>query len=962
MRIPLTLFILLIVLSPMVVARAVTIKLEEMYQTSGGGCCPSGTVDFGQGKLVIFDRVEVQVHFFHHHNCGSDSIGYVLSSQGTDVFSTGYYGGVYGCGTFDFTFALGDTIADTFRYGGYIGSQSPGYAYLNVVLDPPAFISRGLLKDDGAKSFGAVNEHLDPSPASNRFRATTSDPEVLVWVGDDPAQPLGTAADQHVMACIDSNQNKVCDADEGASVACENAGGDWYNGKCCGTDYTSCQYVGGITTVNTIYVKRDSAQNIGSIRTTPTYWYTATPGKPLYVKRDYTNKISSLRSSSLGGYQELTANTIYVKEATSFQLAALLVEESPVPDYTPIVLVTVTGINAFCGKNNEDKWEWAPLTDRGEIHPLTRCTDWGSVLSDGATFSHCHPTKQLENAQQFDKFKGVTSDGVTHEYYCVSSQVYECQGSKGAFSSRNTLATGAVTPGGSLDCPEGIVGYWKLDGNLNDAIWGNSGNPVNIGFGTGKVNDAATFGGNARVEVADTVVLNPSQLTIEAWVNPTTTQGTHIIVNKGNAYELLIQDGILKGAIQLVGGPLWSRKGTQQIPANQWSHVAMVFNGQQLTFYLNGVAAGFPLTGSIASSGEGLFIGDRKGIDYPSQSPDAWSGSIDEVAVYDTPLLPATITAHAAGPLPPVYCTAPPAPEIYYCASDGDWTKDLDVKDRESCDAAGFTGTGKRCCSEADDVEEYYNDPLAVVEEINAVIDAASGEEIIDQKIVLDQGGDWVRLKGPVSVLVDVESERQISEGVFELCKTFDPVYVDIPAGETKYVYNGEPAAEDPAGYTPPCVLRNTDVRLLKTPARGGCWNKQFIDSGYFAVPDRVINYHGQFYGCNIPQGNPLLQIKDTHLDSKLIDNSVETCGYVLENAVGGQFPHVYCDASGVWKFTDELKGTINKSIAWTGLMAEQPGIAATGCCKDTQCWNGSKCQSLGSYYRILDEGFVCKI
>lgn len=47
---------------------------------------------------------------------------------------------------------------------------------------------------------------------------------------------------------------------------------------------------------------------------------------------------------------------------------------------------------------------------------------------------------------------------------------------------------------------------------------------------------------------------------------------------------------------------------------------------------------------------------------------------------------------------------------IYYCSSDGDWTTDLDNKDQQSCEAYEFSWTGSKCCSEADDPNEYYND------------------------------------------------------------------------------------------------------------------------------------------------------------------------------------------------------------------------------------------------------------
>ena len=46
----------------------------------------------------------------------------------------------------------------------------------------------------------------------------------------------------------------------------------------------------------------------------------------------------------------------------------------------------------------------------------------------------------------------------------------------------------------------------------------------------------------------------------------------------------------------------------------------------------------------------------------------------------------------------------------YYCASDGTFTTDLDIKDQASCQGAGLTWTGTLCCSEADDPGEYYSD------------------------------------------------------------------------------------------------------------------------------------------------------------------------------------------------------------------------------------------------------------
>jgi hypothetical protein len=196
--------------------------------------------------------------------------------------------------------------------------------------------------------------------------------------------------------------------------------------------------------------------------------------------------------------------------------------------------------------------------------------------------------------------------------------------------------------------------------------------------------------------------------------------------------------------------------------------------------------------------------------------------------------------------------------EILYCASDGDWTTDLDIKDNESCNAAGFTWTGTYCCSEADDDAETYNDPAYP----NAI---------------------------------------------------------------------------------------------------AGCWKKNPVKSGEFAVDGRILNYKGQFFGCNITD-SAYLALKDYHEPAEwVVNNSISFCGAVLMDARYGDFPHAVCQPNGLWKFTDELAGTIYKTIKWDSSIAPS-GIKVGGCCAYDQCWNGARCVPLGSYYRVLDQGFVCKL
>lgn len=194
---------------------------------------------------------------------------------------------------------------------------------------------------------------------------------------------------------------------------------------------------------------------------------------------------------------------------------------------------------------------------------------------------------------------------------------------------------------------------------------------------------------------------------------------------------------------------------------------------------------------------------------------------------------------------------------LHYCASDGDWTTDLDSKDEDSCEASGYFWTGARCCSENDDRNEHYNDPLA-----------------------------------------------------------------------------------------------NTSL------GRGGCWNKTYVESGRFAIQNKVINYRGKFFGCRL--NTTLLLLRDSHTNELLVNNSIGVCGEVLPDAVpGGQYPHAVCNPQGNWEFTDELMGELQKTIKWSALI-NVSGIKQAGCCAYDQCWNGTKCQAAGAYYRIGERGFAC--
>ena len=213
-----------------------------------------------------------------------------------------------------------------------------------------------------------------------------------------------------------------------------------------------------------------------------------------------------------------------------------------------------------------------------------------------------------------------------------------------------TNAYGAVTstvanllvagPGTSCDGPPlNLVAWWPGQSNANDVVGGNNGTLQNgASFEAGIVETAFSFGGaNEAVLIPYSSNLNLSAMsawTIEGWVNPTSfnnaswptifAQGhwdASLGLNSGTgALESWINDGS-----QLVGATA--------VPLGQWSHVALVYNGTNRTFYLNGAYAGGGSAPAMSAETDTSSIGNV----VPNDSA-SFNGGIDELSVYSRAL------------------------------------------------------------------------------------------------------------------------------------------------------------------------------------------------------------------------------------------------------------------------------------------------------------------------------------
>ena len=201
----------------------------------------------------------------------------------------------------------------------------------------------------------------------------------------------------------------------------------------------------------------------------------------------------------------------------------------------------------------------------------------------------------------------------------------------------------------------GLVSWWAGEGNALDSLCANSGAlQGGAGFGPGMVGQAFDLDGSSGyVEVPGSTTLNPTDaITVEAWVYPRLPldpvaapiikkAGAAGGTDHGYSLELLSPDSVWF-VVYLDGGQGWIPSQSAALPANRWSHVAGVYDGTGLSFYLNGTAVGTPVavSGAIVPSANNLQIGHD-----PSNGDRYFNGLIDEPGVYNTALSQAQIQA-----------------------------------------------------------------------------------------------------------------------------------------------------------------------------------------------------------------------------------------------------------------------------------------------------------------------------
>jgi hypothetical protein len=287
------------------------------------------------------------------------------------------------------------------------------------------------------------------------------------------------------------------------------------------------------------------------------------------------------------------------------------------------------------------------------------------------------------------KFNGTNINGRTNSSLTLSNVQSGAAGnysvlvsnSGNSTNSSNALLTVLPPPSNCVAAPFGVLSWWPGESNADDLVGGNAGTPFNgVAFTAGKVGQAFSLSGfGAHIRVKDAPNLRfGTAMSVEAWINPSAIGGDRAIVSKWDAVPGVDQRSYGM-SLRPDGSPVFGVSpdglsiatevpGTAPVPANQWTHLAAVYDGTSLRLYVNGVSNNsVAYSGGIYAGIDDLGIGGVVGGTPAGGSIATFAGLIDEPTVYNRALssneVLAVYNAGAGGkcqaPAPPSFVSQP---------------------------------------------------------------------------------------------------------------------------------------------------------------------------------------------------------------------------------------------------------------------------------------------------------------
>ena len=145
---------------------------------------------------------------------------------------------------------------------------------------------------------------------------------------------------------------------------------------------------------------------------------------------------------------------------------------------------------------------------------------------------------------------------------------------------------------------------------------------------------------NDYVDVEDNLDVDPTGFTISTWIKRGSNSANTTILSKRDASYTegygfrILGDGRFNVRWRDSGGASQTTSSTVVIPEDEWHHIAVVYDGSEVTIYIDGVADVTASRNAPVNTTQSFFIGAAG-----KNTPTAYfHGNIDEVRVWDAAL------------------------------------------------------------------------------------------------------------------------------------------------------------------------------------------------------------------------------------------------------------------------------------------------------------------------------------
>jgi len=346
------------------------------------------------------------------------------------------------------------------------------------------------------------------------------------------------------------------------------------------------------------------------------------------------------------------------------------------------------------GKVSTNQWHLITYTRQGN-HQYFYMD--GSLEDDDSTdtvYDITNTNNTLISSNSYD-FTGFLDEVKIYPYVRTAAEIKSdyAAGAAHAKSDKGSSVNLGSNKNNSETFSEGLVGYWKMDENVDTTALDSSGNSNTATFGSGnsaptwsvgKYGVGLSFGGSNHVTIADNANLRTTTQSFSFWfkssVNPPNTFGG-VISHKDSSsdgYNILqLSSGQIR-AYRRISGNWKYVTSLASVTDGNWHHGVAVYDNTNIYFYIDGV-----LQGTDSSSSVTTFANTAYEFGTYSSSWK-YSGILDEVRIYNRALSSAEVSQ--------LYNYAP-GPVAYYNFDEGVGTTAFDSSGNGNNGVWSGTGT-----------------------------------------------------------------------------------------------------------------------------------------------------------------------------------------------------------------------------------------------------------------------------